>query len=218
MSIVAFSMRTRSIGRRLRARGAVVALATIAALILQPAVALAHEDQVIRFGSFLGGLFHPVLGLDHFLAMVSVGIVSSMLGGRAIFTVPGLFVLMMAVGGLAGWVGLGLGDTAIESGIAASVILLGGVIAADRRLRTRFVMAAVVFFGFFHGYAHGSEIPEIANGWTYAVGFLIGTAFIHLLGVVVGEVAKRYAQGRVVLRLVGAVFVLTGLLFVVGAL
>lgn len=208
----------RSTPSRPRTRATVVLLATFAVLVLQPAVALAHEDQVIRFGSFLGGLLHPVLGLDHFLAMVSVGIVSSMLGGRAIFTVPGLFVVMMAIGGLAGWVGLGLGDSAIEGGIAASVILLGGVIAADRRLRARFVMAAVVFFGFFHGYAHGAEIPDIANGWTYAVGFLLGTAFIHLLGVVVGEVARRYSQGRVVLRLVGAVFVIAGLLFVVGVL
>ena len=38
--------------------------------------ASAHEQQVIRFGSFLGGFLHPVLGLDHFLAMVSVGVVA----------------------------------------------------------------------------------------------------------------------------------------------
>ena len=30
----------------------------------------------LPFGSFMAGLPHPVLGLDHFLAMVSVGIVS----------------------------------------------------------------------------------------------------------------------------------------------
>lgn len=197
-------------------KGLTVAALTALFVVVLPGVALAHEDQVIQFGSFLGGLFHPVLGLDHFLAMVSVGIVSSMVGGRAIFTVPGLFVLMMAVGGFAGGIGLGLGDTVIEGAIAASVILLGGAIAADRRLEVRFVMAAVVFFGFFHGYAHGNETPDIANVWTYAAGFLLGTAFIHLLGVVVGEVAKRYAQGRLVLRVVGALFVLTGLLFVVG--
>ena len=187
-------------------------------LVAIPTVALAHEQQVIRFGSFLGGFTHPVLGLDHFLAMVSVGLVSSMVGGRAIWTVPSLFVLMMAVGGLIGRADIGLGSTAIETGIAISVIALGAALAADRRLDVRVVMGAVVFFGFFHGYAHGVEIPDIARPWLYALGFLLGTAIIHLLGVVVGEVAKRYDKGRPVIRVLGAVFVVFGLLFIFGVM
>lgn len=181
-------------------------------------VALAHENQVIRFGSFLGGFTHPVLGLDHFLAMVSVGVVSSMLGGRAIWTVPSLFVIMMAVGGLLGRVDIGLGETAIETGIAISVIALGSAIAADRQLPVMAVMGAVVFFGFFHGYAHGVEIPNIARPMVYAGGFLLGTALIHLLGVLVGEMTKRYARGRVALRAIGAVFVVIGVLFILGVM
>jgi urease accessory protein len=193
-------------------------LAAAAFVVLLPAMALAHEQQVIRFGSFLGGFTHPVLGLDHFLAMVSVGLVSSMVGGRAIWIVPSLFVLMMAVGGLAGRADLGLGSTAIETGIAVSVIALGGALAADRRLDVRVVMGAVVFFGFFHGYAHGVEIPDIARPWLYALGFLLGTAIIHLLGVVCGEVAKRYTKGRPVIRVLGAVFVVFGFLFIFGVM
>jgi urease accessory protein len=150
--------------------------------------------------------------------MVSVGIVSSMVGGRAIWTVPGLFVLMMAVGGLAGLVDIGLTSGIIETGIAVSVIALGSAMALDRALPGRVVMGAVVFFGFFHGYAHGAEIPDIARPVVYALGFLLGTALIHLLGVVVGEVAKRYGSGRIVLRVLGAVFVAIGLLFLTGVL
>lgn len=202
----------------LKSRLVVVVLTAAALVALFPTVALAHEQQVIRFGSFLGGFTHPVLGLDHFLAMVSVGLVSSMVGGRAIWTVPSLFVVMMAVGGLAGRADLGLGSTAIETGIAISVIALGGALAADRRLDIRLVMGAVVFFGFFHGYAHGVEIPDIARPWLYALGFLLGTAIIHLLGVVVGEVAKRYTKGRPVIRVLGAVFVVFGLLFIFGVM
>ncbi|NND04113.1 MAG: HupE/UreJ family protein [Acidimicrobiia bacterium] len=181
-------------------------------------IALAHENQVIRFGSFLGGFTHPVLGLDHFLAMVSVGIVSSMLGGRAIWTVPSLFVVMMAIGGAFGRADIGLGETAIETGIAVSVIALGLAIAADRKLPVRVVMGAVVFFGFFHGYAHGVEIPNIARPALYAGGFLLGTALIHLLGVLVGEMTKRYGRGRVALRVIGAVFVVIGVLFIAGVM
>lgn len=201
-----------------KGRWAVVVALTPALVVLVPAVALAHENQVIRFGSFLGGLLHPVLGLDHFLAMVSVGIVSSLIGGRAIWTVPGLFVSMMGVGGLLGRADLGLGSTAIELGIALSVILLGVVIVLDKRLPVRLVMGAVVFFGFFHGYAHGVEIPTVARPVTYAIGFLTGTALIHLLGVLIGEVAKRYSSGRLVVRVASSGFVVLGGVFLLGAI
>ncbi len=32
-----------------------------------PAAAIAHEGASLPYGSFIGGLTHPVLGLDHFL-------------------------------------------------------------------------------------------------------------------------------------------------------
>lgn len=185
-------------------------------ILVRPAMGLAHENQVIRLGSFWGGFLHPVLGLDHFLAMVSVGIVSSMVGGKAIFTVPGLFVVTMAVGGLAGRADLGLSSSVVETGIALSVVLLGIAIAADRSLPLRAVMAAVLFFGFFHGYAHGVEIPEIAGPIVYALGFLLGTALIHLAGVLIGEISRRYTSGRLVLRIAGAGFAVLGVLFLLG--
>lgn len=203
---------------RLTARAVTVVATAGAIVVVMSEVASAHESQVIRLGSFFGGLLHPVLGLDHFLAMVSVGIVSSMIGGRAIWTVPSLFVAMMAIGGGLGRADLGVGAGAIEAGIAVSVIALGLVIAADRRLPVRIVMGAVVFFGFFHGYAHGVEIPNIARPLVYASGFLLGTALIHLLGVLVGEMAKRYVSGRLVLRALGGAFVVVGALFIVGVM
>lgn len=197
-------------------RSATVVVVAVIAVLAVPAPAWAHEDQVIRFGSFLGGLLHPVLGPDHFLAMVSVGIVSSLVGGRAIWTVPGIFVAMMAVGGAAGAADLGITSAVVEAGIAVSVIALGLVIAADRSLPARAVAVAVLFFGFFHGYAHGMETPDVASPAVYAGGFVVGTAAIHLIGVVIGEVVKRYAAGRRVMRVCGGVFALIGVLFLTG--
>ena len=51
---------------------------------------------------FYDGLSHPVLGMDHFLAMVSVGIISAQVGGRAIWTIPTTFVGVMIIGGIFG--------------------------------------------------------------------------------------------------------------------
>ena len=196
---------------------ALFALVLVAVLAID-LPAIAHEGQVIRFGSFLGGFTHPVLGLDHFLAMVSVGIVSAFIGGRAIWTVPATFVVFMALGGWMGFVDIGITSGVVEVAIALSVILLGGVILLDRRLRIQVAMGAVAFFGFFHGYAHGQEIPDIARPVLYALGFLSGTILIHLLGVLLGDIAKRYSKGRLVLRTAGGVFVLIGGLFIAGVL
>ena len=47
---------------------------------------------------FFDGISHPVLGFDHFLAMVSVGIISAQIGARAIWTIPTTFVFIMIIG------------------------------------------------------------------------------------------------------------------------
>ncbi|MCC5793864.1 MAG: HupE/UreJ family protein [Chromatiales bacterium] len=185
------------------------ACAAVAALL--PLKLLAHEGASLPFGSFLAGLTHPVLGLDHFLAMVCVGIVSAQIGGRAIWTVPGTFVLVMALGGLAG---LALPPLDIvEYGIAFSVLALGAAIAADRRIPVIGAMVAVGIFASFHGYAHGAEMPELASPWRYAFGFLLGTALLHLLGVLLGDIPKHYPRGGMLLRVAGAVIAAIGVGF-----
>lgn len=199
-------------------RFAVVGTLAVAVVTAAATPALAHENEVIRFGSFLGGLTHPVLGLDHLLAMLAVGIVSAQIGGRAIWTVPSTFVGVMAVGGITGLATGIVPMTLVEGAIGGSVLLLGIVIALARALPVRAAMAAVAFFAFFHGYAHGVETPSIAGPVRYALGFLTGTALIHLVGVLIGDVARRYRIGASVLRVGGAAAAVVGGLFVVGVL
>jgi len=184
-------------------------------LCLMPAAVFAHEGASLPYGSFLAGLTHPVLGADHFLAMVSVGIVSAQIGGRAIWTVPGTFVAVMAFGGLLGYLDVGM--TAIEAGIAISVLALGLAIAADRRLPISLVMTTVGFFAIFHGYAHGAEMPTVANAVTYSIGFMTGTAALHIAGVIIGDISQHYRAGKVLLRVSGAAIAATGAYFLVGA-
>lgn len=184
-----------------------------------PQLVLAHDgDTVIRFGSYLGGLTHPVLGLDHFLAMVSVGILSAQIGGRAIWTVPLTFVAVMAVGGAVGIFDIGLGSTIIETGIALSVIILGGIILAGQNLPIGWAMVAVGFFALFHGYAHGTEMPAVAEPVLYALGFMTGSALIHVLGVFIGDIPQHYDIGKLLLRLGGGIIGVLGILIISGVL
>jgi urease accessory protein len=182
---------------------------------MAPGIAAAHEANSLQFGSFLGGLTHPVLGPDHFLAMVSVGIVSAQIGGRAIWTVPATFVAVMALGGALGLLDVGL--DAIEFGIAFSVLVLGVAIAADRKLPVALAMAAVGVFAVFHGYAHGAEMPTVAEPVRYAAGFLTGTAALHILGVVIGDISQHYARGKMLLRVAGGAIAGIGTWFLLAA-
>lgn len=192
-------------------------LGILAAVFLSASPVLAHDSGTVeKFGSFLGGLLHPILGLDHFLAMVSVGIVSAQLGGRAIWSVPATFVAVMAVGGVIGFAGPEI--SFIEAGIAVSVVALGAAIAIERSVPIGLVMIAVGFFALFHGYAHGAEMPSVAQPAGYALGFLSGTAAIHILGVFIGDIPSHYTYGPTVLRTLGGVIGVVGILFLVGIL
>ncbi len=202
MHTIGYSMQS---ARRRRLYGCL-----IVALFL-PTLAFGHEGSSLPYGSFLGGLIHPVLGLDHFLAMVSVGIVSAQIGGRAIWTVPATFVGVMSIGGLLGTWDLGL--SAIEVGIALSVLGLGAAIAIDKKLPLSLALSVVGFFAIFHGYAHGMEMPKVANPVTYAAGFLAGTTVLHITGVLVGDIAQHYKKGKWLLRIAGAAIAATGLAF-----
>ena len=163
---------------------------------------LAHAHTVGGEGGFLSGLNHPVLGFDHFLAMLSVGILSSQIGGRAIWTVPSTFVAVMAIGAFIGIKGIGL--PMVEYGIALSLLALGFALALDKKLPPVWAMIGVGFFAIFHGHAHGTEMPTIVKPIIYAMGFLLGTAGIHVSGVLVGFFANKTAKGHAILRYVGA--------------
>ena len=173
-----------------------------ALLIINPL----YAHTFTGMNGFYDGLSHPVLGLDHFLAMVCVGVVSSQIGGRAIWTVPSLFVLFMIMGGAAGLfieiLAITLSDI-IEWGIIFSVIFLGLSVAIEKKLPTNIIMIAVIFFGSFHGLAHGIEMPWAVSPLLFAIGFSSGTAALHLFGVGIGLTLIKNNFLNIILRILG---------------
>src|SRR5712691_8216092 len=91
--------------------------------------ALAHTGSIA--GGFIGGFSHPVLGPDHVAAMVAVGLWGAFLGAPAIYTLPVVFPLVMAVGGVAGILGVPLPGA--EIAIAISALVLGAMVALEAR-------------------------------------------------------------------------------------
>lgn len=184
------------------------------ALLFFPADTWAHVG--LHGDGFTSGFAHPIFGFDHFLAMLSVGLLSAQMGGRAIWTVPAIFVFFVLLGGVLGMRGVPL--FTVEAGIASSVLVLGLAILADRQIPVLLAMAGVAVFGLFHGHAHGTEMPGFAHPAAYAAGFVLGTAGIHLLGVGLGLRAHRHQSGTHMLRISGSAIALVGLYFLSLAL
>jgi urease accessory protein len=181
----------------------------LAIILLLPTSAQAHEIAAAQGGGFLSGLLHPVLGLDHFLAMVSVGLLSVLFGGKAVWQVPCLFVGMMLAGGIWGIANMPM--VPVELGIAFSVFALGVAIAIPKQVPLLSAMIFVGIFAVFHGYAHGAEMPIVASPVLYALGFVIGTASIHLLGIGVGLLGQKLPGNTLVLRILGGAIAFMGL-------
>lgn len=178
-------------------------------LLLISSSAFAHA---VDGKGFYAGLSHPVGGLDHLIAMLSVGILSTQLGSKHIWYAPLTFVSFMTIGGITGFAGIDIPMRGIEFSIMFSVILLGLSIALTKKLPLLITYLFVGYFGFSHGYAHGVELPVQALPIYFASGFLISTILIHIGGVLIGfTYLKVLPQGKMLLRFTGAVFLGMGL-------
>jgi urease accessory protein len=169
-------------------------------LLMASSTVLAHTANLNGNG-FISGVSHPVLGLDHLLAMVAVGLVSTVMGSRAIWQVPLAFVVAMAAGGVLG--GYNIDLPGVEIGITTSVIALGAVLAIGRTISYPLTLTFVALFGVMHGHAHGAEMPELAEPFMYGIGFISGTVGLHLFGVGLGLLSTHIPRGAELLRLAG---------------
>ena len=156
---------------------------------LLPTLAQAHPGEPGHAHGFTNGLLHPLTGLEHICAMIAVGLWAAQLGGRARWLVPTMFVAAMMLGGVLGLSGRHV--PGIEQGIAASVLILGVFIATATKLPLSASAAIVALFAWFHGYAHGAEMPANTSAAAYGTGFIFATAGLHILGVVLGVMAQE---------------------------
>jgi urease accessory protein len=153
--------------------------------------ALAHVGLGDHAG-FMRGFLHPIVGLDHVLAMVAVGVFAAQLGGRALWLLPPSFIGTMVAGGVMGFTGIDV--PFVEIAIVVSVLVLGALIALDAKLPVVLAMAIVGGFAIFHGHAHGTELPSGSAPQDYAMGFVLATALLHAAGAGLGVALARIAM------------------------
>lgn len=188
-------------------------LCGLAALMMTGPV-LAHTETGDTSG-FLSGFFHPLFGLDHVVAMVAVGLWGAFLRAPAIWLLPIVFPLVMALGGALGIAQIEVPD--VETGIALSAVILGLCVAFAFKPPLWVAAIIVGAFAIFHGHAHGTEMPDAANAMSYALGFVIATGSLHLCGIAFGALA-RWPSGTVLVRSAGGLIAVAGGAFLSGVM
>lgn len=184
----------------------------VAVLAMIAGPALAHTGDGYQ-GGFVSGFTHPILGWDHVAAMVAVGLWGAFLGRPAIWLLPIVFPMVMAVGAALGVLGVPVPE--VETGIALSAVVLGLMIVLAAKPPLWVSALLVGAFAVFHGHAHGTELPSTANAFAYAVGFVLSTGLLHILGVAFG-LLTRWPAGRVAVRTAGGAISLAGVAFLTG--
>ena len=150
-----------------------------AVLALLPRIAWAHHfmggglPQTFMQG-LLSGLGHPVIGVDHAAFIVAAGFFLATVEG-GMWGVPALVVgaLLGAALHLAG-----AGLPGAEIGVALSVILIGGLVAARRRVGLTWLAGGLALAGALHGYAYAESV--FGAEATPLVAYLVGFSAIQL--------------------------------------
>ena len=181
-------------------------------LLLVASYATAHTGEGINNG-FQSGFWHPIMGWDHVVAMVAVGLWGAFLGTPALWLLPVVFPLVMAFGGAMGMMGIPL--PAVEVGIALSGIVLGLLVLFAVKAPLWIASVIVGVFAIFHGHAHGTELPNAFSPYGYAAGFVIATGLMHIIGIGIGFLT-RSSIGTYVVRATGALIAAVGAAFLFG--
>src|SRR5262245_41032268 len=151
-------------------------------------IAALNATGVWQSHSFAMGVAHPLLGVDHILVMIAVGLWAVLVGGRAVWALPLTFLATMLAGFAAASSGLTL--PLVEPIVSSSIIVLGLLVALAVKAPIWTGALITALFALFHGHAHGTEAVTASLVW-YAAGFTFSTAILHVIGIGLAMFAAR---------------------------
>jgi hydrogenase/urease accessory protein HupE len=179
-----------------------------ASLLVWPATAEAHLMST-GLGPFYDGMTHLILSPDDLLGVLGIALLSGLAGaryGRAV-----LFTLSPA------WLVGGLFGLQIDTEIVLTVVntisflVVGALVAADRKLPLTLVFWLTLAFGLLHGFLNGTAMAQAGGGILALLG--IATAvFVAAALVTAFVVSLRAAWARLAVRVAGSWIAAIGIL------
>lgn len=202
--------------RRCIGRLAPAALAAVTLLLL-PSPGLAHHAEWMQGQPFLQGLSMPLHGIDHLCVALAVGLVAAQLDGAALWVVPGLFGLLMLIGGLLNVNGIAM--PLLEQGIMASSLILGAMLTRRRPLPILLASVVIGSFAVIQGSALFASAARPSVDWSllrFSAGCLISALAVLGGGIALG-LAFRSARRRSAFRIAGVATMAAGIVVYLSA-
>ena len=178
------------------------------AVLQAPGDAHAHLVNT-GFGPFYDGLSHLLLTPEDLLPVLALALLAGLSGPRfgrgVLFTLP----VCWLVGGLAGL------QQPMEISLPVvttlSFLVLGGLVAADRKLPFGLVVGLGALAGFGHGYLNGTAMSEAQLGVVGLIG--IGCAVFVVMSLAAALIVTIRADwARIAVRVAGSWIAAIGLL------
>jgi urease accessory protein len=154
------------------------------ALSLAAVPAFAQVAPEVAAGDFSAGFIRPFSGLGHLFALIAVGLIAAQHGGRSLWEMPLAFLAAMLAGYLLAFLRVPLPFTSHV--IAGSVVVLGLLIALNRKLSPNNTLILIAIFGLFHGNAQGFVVrgsDAVSTGLGFAIASTLIAAAVVILGV-----------------------------------
>lgn len=154
-----------------------VALTAGSAVVLGTHPALAHGTAA---GGALGGLTHPLTGLDHLFMLMAVGTAASCISSRLLLWALG----GAAIGAAVGFTGFTLASAEVLAALAISavgaLILLMGRFAKTTNASPLTTISGVVVAGgiSIHAMLHGVEAPKGSSTLLWWSGALLSSVLV----------------------------------------
>jgi urease accessory protein len=166
---------------------------------------------------FLSGLGHPVIGLDHFVFVVAIGLIAAK-QSRGIFVVAA-FLLAAMLGTSLHLASVNL--PALEVVIAGSVVAFGAMLLFEKNLNWLMMVGLGAIAGLFHGYAYGEAVigAEMTPILAYLAGFTLIQFGIAAVTQQIGKAILQRTSGQpTAIRFSGLAICAVGLVFLTTSL
>lgn len=167
--------------------------------------ALAHSGHDTIGNALFAGMAHPLMGIDHLIAMVAMGVWASGFAPKQSRSMLAAFFALL-VGGFS--LGLtGVSFSFMETGIVMTSVLTGLLIATRKNVTQGLAVSLAACFAMFHGFAHGLETAGSVP-FLFASGFLMTSATLVMTGYAVSKLVSRNMPSAN--RLIGLVIAMMG--------
>ncbi len=172
----------------------------LASMLVSPQL-FAHTELLANDG-FHAGLLHPLLGIDHTLVMLGVGLLAAtqrLVVAKQIIT---LFLLTIVLGAFLGIYGVQCAY--VETAILLSLIVVGGLLLLGCKSVPQAILGSLIAISaLLHGLVHGLEVQLSVSALSYLVGLVVATGLLLGVGFTLGLVLNR-GKTRWIIHGVGA--------------